>query len=138
MEKSCKIKRDLVFFKGNSLLTIYINEKEVDRLSAGEEKNLSLTAEKASLRVGRLGESSNTLQVSEGDRVRVAIAPWAIWVYLLKLLVIPVILLYFELFSPLTTLVILIVLFTLSNMLLKPFKLFKESGEQIERELLKN
>lgn len=131
MKKTIKIQRDAVFFKGHSLFKIYINEKEVDRLSAGEEKNLSLTAEEASLRVGLLGESSNTLQVSEGDTVRVAIAPWAIWVYLLKLLVIPVIVLYFELFSPLTTLIILIVLFTLSNMILKPFKLLKESGGQI-------
>ncbi|MCC5890877.1 MAG: hypothetical protein JJU01_09915 [Alkalibacterium sp.] len=127
MNKSCKIKRDPVFFKGNSLLTIYINEEEVDRLSAGEEKSLSFTTEQASLRVARFGEGSNTLQISEGDSVRVEITPWAIWVYLLKLLVIPVFLVYFELFSPLTSLILMIALFTLSNMLLKPFKLLKES-----------
>lgn len=127
MNKTIKIKRDPLFFRGQSLLSVYINEEKVSKLSSGEEKKLSFHTEHASLRVSLFGERSNTLEVSANDHIRVTIASWAIWVYLFKLLVLPVSLVYFELFPPFTSLLLLLGTFSLCHLFLKPFKLFKES-----------
>lgn len=129
---SVTLLRESAFFRGFSVLHIYLNDEKVDTITSGEKKELDVPSDGAVLKVSQFGGKSNTLRVYKGDFIHLKVAPWSSWLLILILMFMPIVISYSSNIHSFIPILLLLLVYYLVFSYFETFRLMKDASRKKE------